>query len=50
MIADYPFPIDNIVRVQADTNTEFEASQRVPERVGFRKEGIIRRHFFTRGK
>jgi len=50
IIADYPLPIDNVVRVQADTNTEFEASQRVPERVGFRKEGIIRRHFFTRGK
>jgi RimJ/RimL family protein N-acetyltransferase len=50
IIVDYLFLTNNIVRVQADTSTENKASQRVLEKVGFQKEGIIRRHFFSTGK
>lgn len=50
VIVDYLFLTNNIVRVQADTSTENKASQRVLEKVGFKKEGIIRRHFFSTGK
>jgi len=50
IIVDYLFLADNVVRVQADTSTENKASQRVLEKVGFQKEGIIRKHFFSTGK
>ncbi len=50
IIIDYLFLTNNIVRVQADTSTENKASQRVLEKVGFQKEGTIRRHFFSTGK
>ena len=50
IIVDYLFLTKNIVRIQADTSTENKASQRVLEKVGFQKEGIIRRHFFSSGK
>jgi len=50
IIVDYLFLTNNIVRVQADTSTENKASQRFLEKVGFQKEGIIRRHFFSTGK
>ena len=49
IIVDYLFLSNNIVRVQADTSTENKASQRVLEKVGFRREGIIRSHFFGTG-
>ena len=38
-----------IVRVQAETHPANAASQRVLEKAGFRKEGIIRQSFFSRG-
>ncbi len=50
IIVDYLFLTNSIVRVQADTGTENKASQRVLEKVGFKKEGTIRRHFFSTGK
>ncbi len=50
IIVDYLFLTSNIVRVQADTSTENKASRRVLEKVGFQKEGIIRRHFFSTGQ
>ena len=50
IIVDYLFLAINIVRIQADTSTENKASQRVLEKVGFQKEGIIRKHFFSTGK
>jgi len=50
IIVDYLFLTKNIVRIQADTSTVNLASQRVLEKVGFRKEGIVRNHFFSSGK
>jgi ribosomal-protein-alanine N-acetyltransferase len=50
IIVDYLFLSKDIVRVQADTSTENSASQRVLEKVGFQKEGIIRKHYFSSGK
>ena len=50
LIVDYLFLTNNIVRVQADTGTENKASQRVLEKAGFEKEGIIRSHYFCTGR
>lgn len=50
IIADYLFLTNDIVRIQADTDTENLASQEVLEKVGFKKEGVIRKHFFSSGK
>ncbi len=50
LMVDYLFLSKNIVRIQAGTNVENEASQRVLERAGFRKEGIGRKEVFVRGK
>jgi hypothetical protein len=38
----------NIVRIQAETHPENVASQRVLEKAGFKKEGIIRKSLFSR--
>ncbi len=50
IIVDYLFLTKNIVRIQADTSTVNLASQRVLEKVGFQKEGVVRNHFFASGK
>ncbi len=50
IIVDYLFLTKDIVRIQADTSTENLASQKVLEKVGFQKEGIIRKHYFSSGK
>jgi RimJ/RimL family protein N-acetyltransferase len=39
----------DIVRIQAETHPDNLGSQRVLEKVGFTKEGLIRRSFFSRG-
>jgi RimJ/RimL family protein N-acetyltransferase len=49
IMVDYLFLHKNIVRIQAETHPENIASQRVLEKAGFRKEGIIRKSFFSRG-
>lgn len=49
MIVDYLFLHKNIVRIQAETHPANIASQRVLEKAGFKKEGIIRKSFFSRG-
>ncbi len=49
IIVDYLFLTKNIVRIQAETHPENIASQRVLEKAGFKKEGIIRKSFFSRG-
>lgn len=49
MMVDYLFLHKNIVRIQAETHPANIASQRVLEKAGFKKEGIIRRSFFSRG-
>ena len=50
MMVDYLFMAKPIVRVQADTETTNKASQKVLEKGGFTKEGVIRKHFFSSGE
>lgn len=47
--ADYLFLSKPIVRIQAHTNIKNTPSQRVLEKAGFRKEGIVRKRIFVRG-
>jgi RimJ/RimL family protein N-acetyltransferase len=49
MMVDYLFLHKDIVRIQAETHPGNLGSQRVLEKVGFSKEGIIRCSFFSRG-
>lgn len=49
IVVDYLFLSKNIVRIQAETHPQNIASQRVLEKAGFRKEGIMRQSFFSRG-
>jgi len=46
---DYLFLSKPLVRIQAHTNVKNKASQRVLEKVGFKKEGIVRKRIFVRG-
>ena len=50
IVVDYLFLSKPIVRIQAHTNVRNKASQRVLEKVGFKKEGIVRNRIFIRGK
>jgi diamine N-acetyltransferase len=50
VMVDYLFLSKNIMRVQAMTDLRNIASQRVLEKVGFEKEGIIRKSDFARGE
>ena len=47
---DYLFLSKPMVRIQAHTNIRNKASQRVLEKAGFKKEGIVRKRIFIRGK
>ena len=49
IMVDYIFLHKNIVRIQAETHIYNIASQRVLEKAGFKKEGILRKSFFSRG-
>ncbi len=49
IMVDYVFLSKNVVRIQAETHPDNVASQRVLEKAGFKKEGIIRKSFFSRG-
>jgi RimJ/RimL family protein N-acetyltransferase len=48
-MVDYLFLSKNIVRIQAETHPQNIASQRVLEKAGFTKEGVLRQSFFSRG-
>lgn len=50
LMVDYLFLSKDIVRIQAGTNVENKPSQRVLEKTGFKKEGIVRKEMFVRGK
>jgi diamine N-acetyltransferase len=50
IMVDYLFLSKNIVRVQARTDVRNTASQKVLEKTGFRKEGIVRKSDFSRGE
>jgi RimJ/RimL family protein N-acetyltransferase len=49
ILVDYVFLHHDVPRVQAETHPDNTASQRVLEKAGFRKEGILRAKFFSRG-
>jgi len=50
IMADYLFLSKAIERVQAQTDPRNAASQKVLEKAGFKKEGILRKNFFIRGE
>jgi RimJ/RimL family protein N-acetyltransferase len=50
LMVDHLFLTKDIVRIQASTDTENNASQRALERAGFIKEGIMRKFWYTRGE
>jgi ribosomal-protein-alanine N-acetyltransferase len=49
-LVDYLFSTTLVNRVQATTDTENEAEQRVLERIGFRREGVLRGAGFVGGQ
>jgi len=50
IMVDYLFLSRELMRVQATTDVSNIVSQRVLEKAGFTKEGIIRKSSFNRGK
>jgi len=50
LLVDYLFLSKDVVRIQAMTDTNNMASQKVLEKVGFRKEGTLRKNSFMRGE
>ena len=50
IMVDYLFLSRELMRVQATTDVSNIVSQRVLEKAGFTKEGIIRKNDFSRGK
>jgi ribosomal-protein-alanine N-acetyltransferase len=50
IMVDYLFLSKDIGRIQAQTDPRNVASQKVLEKVGFKKEGTLRRNFFMRGE
>lgn len=49
VLVDYVFLHKDVPRIQAETHPDNIASQRVLEKAGFKKEGILRSRFFSRG-
>ena len=50
ILVDYLFLSKDIMRIQATTDVRNIPSQKVLEKVGFKKEGIIRKSDFMRGE
>ena len=50
IIVDYLFLSKNVVRIQAHVDLKNVASQKVLEKIGFKKEGTIRKEEFVRGE
>jgi ribosomal-protein-alanine N-acetyltransferase len=50
IIVDYLFLAKPVVRIQATTDVKNKPSQRVLEKNGFKREGIIRKAGFVRGQ
>ena len=49
-MVDYLFLSKDTIRIQAGTHVENMASQKVLERTGFKREGLMRREMFVWGK
>jgi ribosomal-protein-alanine N-acetyltransferase len=50
LMVDYLFLSKDLARIQAIVNVRNRASQRVVEKVGFQREGTIRKCLFNRGE
>jgi RimJ/RimL family protein N-acetyltransferase len=50
IMVDYLFLSKDSMRIQVQTDLRNVASQKVIEKVGFKKEGILRKNFFMRGE
>jgi len=50
MMVDYLFLSKDIARVQAHVDVRNEVSQKILERAGFKKEGVVRKHAFFYGE
>lgn len=50
IMLDYLFLSRDMMRVQAQTSVRNVPSQRVLEKAGFKREGIVRRPYFVRGE
>jgi len=50
IMVDYLFLSKDTMRVQVQTDLRNAASQRIIEKVGFKKEGILRKNLFIRGE
>jgi len=50
IMVDYLFLSKDATRVQVQTDLRNVASQKVIEKVGFKKEGTLRKNFFMRGE
>jgi RimJ/RimL family protein N-acetyltransferase len=50
IMVDYLFLSKESRRIQAQTDLRNVASQKVLEKVGFKKEGTLRKNFFVRGE
>jgi len=50
LMVDYLFLAKEIHRIQANTDPENKASQRILEKAGFKKEGVSRKSSFVRGQ
>jgi RimJ/RimL family protein N-acetyltransferase len=50
IMVDYLFLSKDIVRIQAHTNVKNVGSQKVLEKAGFKKEGVVRKSSFVRGE
>jgi RimJ/RimL family protein N-acetyltransferase len=50
MMVDFVFLTKDTVRIQAQTDPRNLASQKVLQKAGFIKEGVLRKAFFIRGE
>ncbi len=50
MIIDYLFLSRDAIRIQVTTDPRNVASQKILDKVGFKKEGLLRKNFFMRGE
>ena len=49
LLVNYLFSSKNIERIAADADVENFGSQKVLEKNGFKREGILRKHGFVKG-
>jgi RimJ/RimL family protein N-acetyltransferase len=50
IMVDYLFLSREVMRIQAQTDQRNMASQKVLEKAGFKKEGLLRNNFYMRGE